>query len=235
MRSGELLSSDLYYFEEDRKWLSIESLLAPDEGRAGEIEEERRTLEFKTLFAIILSAVMLILGLYHTDRGISAIWAAANSPHWPTATALIEGAQVKRQHGRMEFFSPLIDYAFLVNGRKFLSSEVAPGIDSYFSRDSALAVVRKYPVDSNATVYYNPNDPSESLLEPGMTLRSWQRLVYGTLFLNFSIFLGIGTYSAWKCGSFKQSMSKGSPSRGILLVGWALATVQLGLGIFLSL
>ncbi|MDQ2692644.1 MAG: DUF3592 domain-containing protein [Chloroflexota bacterium] len=61
---------------------------------------------------------------------------------------------------------PLVRYTYQVMERSYQSQKVVPGMD--VGGSGAQKVVARYPVGAQVMVYYNPEDPSEALLERGM-------------------------------------------------------------------
>ena len=66
-------------------------------------------------------------------------------------------------------YRPEVTYHYTVDGREHLASRTRFG-DRFGISFSAPAVrtVRRYPVGSSVTVRYNPEDPAEAVLEPGL-------------------------------------------------------------------
>lgn len=71
-------------------------------------------------------------------------------------------------------YSSSISYRYTVDGQEFVSSQIsmAKKFDSYFSTlpgrgDAAYegSWLAKYPVGKHVSVYYDPNDPANALLE----------------------------------------------------------------------
>jgi uncharacterized protein DUF3592 len=67
---------------------------------------------------------------------------------------------------RKTYYHYSIEYEFTVNGKNVRSGEVT--FDNNYSLDQKFAqsYTSKYPVGKQVTVYYDPHDPSFSVLEP---------------------------------------------------------------------
>ncbi len=72
--------------------------------------------------------------------------------------------------------SPRIRYTYTVNGQTYENERV----HAKLSAESCETVLSKYPKGKSVDVYYNPETPAKSLLEPGF---SSQRALPGILFL----------------------------------------------------
>jgi hypothetical protein len=111
---------------------------------------------------------------------------------WPTVTGKITASKVKRQHdsenGPVEY--PHISYTYEVNGKKHHSSNIMAGGElGGVNVESTLA---RYPLGSQVTVYYDPQNPKDAVLEAGNRTISkglWLMLVLMNIFI-----CGMGLY-----------------------------------------
>jgi hypothetical protein len=88
---------------------------------------------------------------------------------------------------------PVVHYSYQVMGQPYQGSKVMPGPD--VGGVGARKVVARYPAGAQVMVYYNPEKPSEALLErslPGFIKLLWIILVILDLFL-----CGLGTFLAF--------------------------------------
>jgi len=75
-------------------------------------------------------------------------------------------------------YIPDIQFDNVVGGAKYSSNQRAlGGKEGFNSRDAADAVVEKYPVGHMVTVYYDPEDPKEAVLEPSLNRSLVPRVV----------------------------------------------------------
>ena len=113
---------------------------------------------------------------------------AKASESWPSVVGVNENSEVatSKSDGKT-MYSPDVLYVFTVDGRSYKSSTVSFGGDwSSSSSSSAYQVVNRYPAGMEVEVHYAVGEPSNSVLEPGVTWQSY--LVYG-----FGLaFLGVG-------------------------------------------
>jgi hypothetical protein len=59
---------------------------------------------------------------------------------------------------------PIVAYEYTVNGQLFRSQQIDFGGEGS-GGTGAKSLVKKYPSGKSVTVYYNPNNPSEAVLE----------------------------------------------------------------------
>jgi len=93
---------------------------------------------------------------------------AVQSLFWPSIEGSVISGSVETSHGSKgaSKSKPVIHYSFSVNGVEYksnrYSSTVARG-SSFWAKE----VIDRHPAGSAITVYYNPDDPSNSMLDPG--------------------------------------------------------------------
>jgi len=71
---------------------------------------------------------------------------------------------VTRKRGTYYHYS--IEYDFTVDGKSYRSDEVTFNHNYSLDEEFAQSYISKYPVGKQVTVYYDPHDPSFSVLEP---------------------------------------------------------------------
>lgn len=79
---------------------------------------------------------------------------------------------------------PVVMYQYRVNGTDYQSRKISPGME--WGGSGAPAVVARYPTGSQVSVYYNPDNPTEALLErkaPSVMIWLWITLVIVNIFL----------------------------------------------------
>ena len=93
-------------------------------------------------------------------RRAAAVWAET------AGTVLSTTIQIRRLgQGRSEV--PVVIYAYQVDGRPYQSFRLRAGDDTGGIRlhGDASRTLERYPVGSNVTVYYDPDDPANAALE----------------------------------------------------------------------
>jgi hypothetical protein len=83
---------------------------------------------------------------------------------WPTAQGKVVESRVEYSN---EFFYPVVAYTYehdarVIQGKRICSFEITGNW-----RSTPEKWVRKYPVGSTVTVFVDPDDPHNSVLEPG--------------------------------------------------------------------
>ena len=93
---------------------------------------------------------------------------ARASETWPSTTGVVTTSEIKtRRSGDSTSYSPRVIYEYTV-ADKLLSNGDITVADNGSSRASAAEKkVATYAQGNEVTVYYNPNLPTQSVLEPG--------------------------------------------------------------------
>jgi hypothetical protein len=127
----------------------------------------------------ILCAFISLIGLGLILIGAFDLHKASRAKTWPTAEGRILSSSLReRNDGEGTSYEVAILYEYFVNGRAHRSDvwRVRPGSSSFTK--AATAAVERYPVGAAVTVYFNPEDPADAMLEPGKI--SWS-LIFGGL------------------------------------------------------
>ncbi len=111
------------------------------------------------------------------------------SRNWPSTDGRITSCEVVLEHTDWHV---TLKYSYAVGGQKYEGTRYSSTGD-YFSRDESEAreIANSYPVGQwIAWIYYNPDDPADAVLIPGMNYMYW--CVMGA----FSVVLviGLGTF-----------------------------------------
>jgi len=120
---------------------------------------------------------------------------AKASTNWPTADGVIESSEVAKSTNSDgdTMYSAEVVYQYEVNGQKLDSDNVFFGGDySSSSRSDASGTVNRYPVGKEVEVFYDPDEPSNSVLEPGAKWMSYMVYGIGMVFLVVGLLVVIG-------------------------------------------
>lgn len=148
------------------------------------------------VFALIGGSVAFVWGKPMLDK-------AKASKNWPTASGVVQESRVETHRGDdSTTYSPHVIYTYAVDGLEYKSDTIYFGKYSSNSISTHQEVVKRYPEKKKVDVYYDPENPVTSVLEPGA---KWS------------------SYLAYGCGLVFLVI-------GLALAGWPLAVV--GLAVF---
>jgi hypothetical protein len=133
------------------------------------------------LLGLIWAALGLaFLGLFGYAFGLVQQLRALTFPH--VTGHVTHSAVTSHDSDEDTVFGVNIRYHYEVNGQSFEGRRYRYGAGSSSDSTWAFDAVRHYPEDAEATVYYNPRNPSESLLSPGLDGSSFMMLLIMTPF-----------------------------------------------------
>ena len=89
--------------------------------------------------------------------------------HWPTATAIVDSAEVRRmQTAEGHHYCPALKFTFVVGGCSYTGEWIGPPFHS--PQDTADLLRQNTPVGAKLTVRYKPQDPRRNLLDMDYSL-----------------------------------------------------------------
>jgi hypothetical protein len=125
------------------------------------------TQSTKSVIPVFGFFLLLLLGWFiYSMIGVTK---AISTKSWPAASGRVLSAEVKRgtsSKGSAKFI-PEITYSYQLEGKEYQSKKYS----STTARGSSIwakEIVSQYPVNSSLTVFYNPKNHAEAVLEPGL-------------------------------------------------------------------
>lgn len=110
---------------------------------------------------------------------------------WPSTMGIIETSTITSNTSTdsdgisSTTYAPIVVYSYSVMGSDFHSKRVGFGLDMSGSQSGAASVMSRFPVGKTVTVFYNPDNPGEAVLEHTVINN------FTTIIL-FSVFGGVG-------------------------------------------
>jgi hypothetical protein len=122
--------------------------------------------------------------------GMNFIQDASQAQDWPTTDGVITYSAVDSHSSHDgNLYAPNVQYTYTVNGVKYSSNGIIFGTISTSDGGYANEMVNRYYVGKTVTVYYNPENPSDALLEPGIMWIYYLPIVFGLILLLIGIVL----------------------------------------------
>ena len=130
-------------------------------------------------FLILLP--VLLLCLYFLAPGIKMFVKALDSKNWPSVTGLIKSSGVLEQRhtgtkatDRSSYWTTNILFSYQVDGNFYTGNRIHlnPIEDRIYSVDGIPLLKNSYPAGKEVRVYYNPGDPTDSVLMNSITYYS---------------------------------------------------------------
>ncbi|HNQ93037.1 MAG TPA: DUF3592 domain-containing protein [Anaerolineales bacterium] len=106
---------------------------------------------------VILNVVFLAI-IFFTQRKMNAVQS------WSSAMGTVMASYLERRSssdGSTNY--PVVQYSYQVGGQAYQGAKIAPGME--VGGTGAGRVVEKYPQGAQVMVFYDPNNPSDAVLE----------------------------------------------------------------------
>ena len=146
-------------------------LRSPSEMRAEYLRMRKLLVSFLIL---ALAAGMAIVGFtaFEAIQMTNEIKRAKASYSFPTIEAHIISSQVvetriRRGKVMVRAWSPKVEYAYSLEGDSRIGQRLTPAAGVYFDKAYAQQIASRYEENSIHDLYYEPNDPTFTVLEPG--------------------------------------------------------------------
>ena len=142
-------------------------------------------MSISTVFILVFVTVGLGIAAF----GARSVVQARASSTWPRVSGEITHSEVvQSSDSEGVSYSPLVRYDYAVGDQPFTSERICFGL----ARMSAgLRFARtyseRYRIGSVVNVYYDPTQPSSSVLEPGISKQAFLPMAFG---LGFALFGG---------------------------------------------
>lgn len=121
----------------------------------------------------LFSLIFLAAGMGGLCLLIYSVFVGHQSSAWPTtASRILRSEMAWSQTSSSSKSNPyaLIRYSYSVNGREYENDRISFDNVSK-SREVTELLVAQYPAGTEASVYYQPNSPENSVLQPGIPYR----------------------------------------------------------------
>ena len=118
--------------------------------------------EISGLLFVGLGTALLVVSAWNAARAIK-------SRAWPQCDGTIASSDVETVRNEGLLHRASITYLYRIDDQGFVGTR-ACFCDWLWSswRSSAAGLARRFPAGASVPVYYDPTDPNESVLEPGM-------------------------------------------------------------------
>lgn len=148
---------------------------------------------FANLCGSIFVLVLLVLGIYLVVFSLRSKKKAEESQNWPNVPGTVTQTEVKRSVNRDDdgnesyAYYPKIEYTYQVGGQTLTGKRLAFGGQVAQKNPASVQKdLERYPVGGQVNVYYDPNKPSEAVLERQAGGLKWG-LIVGIICLVLSL------------------------------------------------
>lgn len=127
--------------------------------------------------------ILIAIGMIFVSSGGYFLYRESRIRNWPVASGVILNAEVIRisRSGSSPSFKPSVSYKYQVNGKEFTGKRVSNVSRTYGNSADAEAVIADYTQSRQVSVYYNPQNPQDSVLKHQSGGISYFMLFFGLL------------------------------------------------------
>jgi hypothetical protein len=142
-------------------------------------------------FPYCFAGIFVLAGLVIAVFGLVALGRAQRSARWAKTDGHITRSEVVVDGAS---YAPAVVYSYTVAGAQYQGTDITCGA-KVSSGDGAYAraCTARYQVGAPVAVYFDPDEPTAAVLEPGISRKSFIPLVFG---------LGFASFGAWFCLMF---------------------------------
>jgi hypothetical protein len=112
---------------------------------------------------LFFGALPLLVGVSFVFVVLRSWKSAQNESDWARSSGVILATQITNSH---EGYVPRIEYEYTFDGTRFVCGKFRSVIMTSSSRNPSKRVIERYPIGASVTVYVNPNNPADAVLEP---------------------------------------------------------------------
>ena len=150
------------------------------------------------LLAIPFFAFLILFSLVWLAISLVVIRRSLGSKSWPKTIGTVVSTEVKRivsHTADSVSYEPCVKYAYSVRGQQYEADKITVAVTAGIRESAgAAAIVAKYPIGHQVTVFYNPADPGDAALVAGGSSGNWYFVLVGCALLAASV---IGLISLW--------------------------------------
>lgn len=144
----------------------------------------------KPLIGVLLFAgVFLYLGWEFVRMEIGFVRGGSASESWPAVDGQIITSTITssyRSGSSREKHIPVVEFEYSVEGKSFRGDRIRFATSIYSDYKSAEVVTKRYSVGRTVPVFYDPEDASNSVLEPGKSGSRWYLIGIGIVIAAFA-------------------------------------------------
>lgn len=145
---------------------------------------------FQPLMKALAPLGLIVAGLGLLIVGINSLKNISPSSHWLPAPGSITCSEIENRTSMEADQNPglessivevaKIEYTYIVQDTSYTSHQINLERPK---QEQAADLIERYPIHKRITAYYNPETPSEAVLEPGTSERNYLALFFGAVLI----------------------------------------------------
>ncbi len=152
--------------------------------------------------ARLIGVAVMLFGLVFVALGYSSLQKARASTSWSRTMGTVNDSDVEEhevssgsssnKRNRRDYqYTVQVFYSYEVDGVEYSSQRISFETPTYSSEARAERMARSYREGSQVAVRYDPRDPSEAVLRPGVIRSQYLFPVVGLLFALIGLYVTI--------------------------------------------
>lgn len=136
----------------------------------------------------MLKYALYTIGLIISGWGVYCVFRAKRAARWPAVTGRLEDCElIDESDVDGTSYRVKVRYSYEVLGDRYIGDRIGFGYtgSNNYARHSML--YRKLTEIESIDVFFNPSDPQQSVLKEGIKKPPWHFIIFGLLWLLFSI------------------------------------------------
>jgi len=130
---------------------------------------------------------------------------AKESEEWEGVDGVITSSEISEHRGEdSTTYGADVTYTYRIKGKEYEGDNVTVSEMSTSNYGRAQKIVARYPKGDNVVVYYDSSDPSDSVLERGVSGGSWLLPGIGLAFLVIPLIILVASEKAYKRENAKK-------------------------------
>ncbi|TVQ59318.1 MAG: DUF3592 domain-containing protein [Phycisphaerales bacterium] len=126
-----------------------------------------RSKPSQSVVTAAMPSVLIVIGVAIVAIAIVNHFTAERTSAWPSTEARVIHAEVLSDTARRggASYEPRVRYEYVVNGERHVGTRFSMATPTSRSRETIESMLGEYPEGSTVLAHYNPDDPSESVLD----------------------------------------------------------------------
>ena len=159
--------------------------------------------KYGLLIGVLLELALIVLGILLIRKYAINKRKASECMGWPTVLGRVTSSEVVKREstdedGTSTSFIPRIEYAYHVLGQDYTSRQVTFGdFSGSSSPKSSELVMDKYPLNDSVTVFYNPANPHEAVLDQTVGSGARGALIGGIILVVIGVLMAVPLLLTW--------------------------------------
>jgi hypothetical protein len=133
-----------------------------------------------------VTLIAAAIGVLSLMAYVGSLIIAKQRTPWGTVRGVVVDSRAqasKRRSSRAKdvIYTPIVEYSYRVNGREFRSRQIGPDDQGEDTLADAQKISARFPKGGNVTVYFDPSNPGNAMLEAPLADRPDQKALIAAI------------------------------------------------------